>query len=189
MTWMPGSVEHARELARDYHTRAGKPTYVYDHLDEVARLAFQYYGSSYATFNDLEIEPILIISYLHDTLEDTDLTYEEISYNFGTGVATIVRLLTDADGETRAERKRLFGEKMRSSDAARFVKQCDRLQNMQRSYVQNNIDKLRMYCREYDEFRKAVVFKDTELMHALDAVYRDCWSKAFTTLGPDVILC
>ncbi len=46
-----------------------------------------------------------VIAYLHDIVEDTTVSDDEVDARFGPFVGECVRLLTDAPGATRAERK------------------------------------------------------------------------------------
>src|SRR5262245_10796875 len=52
-------------------------------------------------------EDILIAALLHDTIEDTDATREEIVREFGEKVAALVSECTDDKSLEKAERKRL----------------------------------------------------------------------------------
>ena len=50
------------------------------------------------------MEPtVLAAAYLHDTVEDTDATMQEIIREFGTDVAELVYWLTDARGRQSRE--------------------------------------------------------------------------------------
>lgn len=71
---------------------------------------------------------ILIIALLHDTVEDTDCTYEDIEKNFGESICTQVQLLTRVSGEPfSAYAGRLFAN---GSYKAILVKLADRLHNL-----------------------------------------------------------
>src|ERR1700757_1814872 len=50
---------------------------------------------------------LLMAALLHDTVEDTATTFEDIERSFGSEVADIVREVTDDKTLTKAERKRL----------------------------------------------------------------------------------
>lgn len=95
--------------------------------------------------------------WLHDIVEDTDTTREDIQREFGYGVALIVWAVTDGKEETRAQRKRGVYNKIRKAgtDAA-IVKTADRMANIQYSFVTKNTEKLKMYCKEDSEFRANV---------------------------------
>lgn len=128
----------------------GKHPYVV-HLDEVVTLV---------SYDSLAMK----VAYLHDVLEDTKITYEEIEENFGHDVAVSVQCITDPSGPNRKERKKKLHKKLRALDhtqnksyrAALLVKVADRLANV-RACIRNKNDKLlKTYCQEHDQFQKAV---------------------------------
>ncbi|ESN89887.1 hypothetical protein HELRODRAFT_158127 [Helobdella robusta] len=74
---------------------------------------------------------VLQAALLHDTIEDTDTTYDEIEYLFGKKVADIVLEVTDNKGLTRDERKLEQIKKAKSvSHEAKLVKLADKLYNL-----------------------------------------------------------
>lgn len=76
-------------------------------------------------------EDIVCAAMLHDTLEDTSLTYEQIVGEFGLWVADVVKELTQDKSVPWADRRRLMIEKCGSmSPAAKLIKLADRLDNM-----------------------------------------------------------
>ena len=75
----------------------------------------------------------MITALLHDTIEDTDVTYEDIENNFGTLIARNVLELTDPllSAGNRAFRKNIVCEKMaKASIDAKSVKCADILDNL-----------------------------------------------------------
>ena len=73
----------------------------------------------------------LIAAVLHDTVEDTDTTFEEIGAMFGAEVADIVREVTDDTKLDKAERKRLQIEHApHVSKRAALVKLADKTSNL-----------------------------------------------------------
>ncbi|KAM4744717.1 guanosine-3',5'-bis(diphosphate) 3'-pyrophosphohydrolase MESH1 [Anableps anableps] len=77
-----------------------------------------------------EIE-VLQAALLHDTVEDTDTTPEELEDKFGTIVAQIVREVTDDKSLSKQERKRLQVEHApHCSRQAKLVKLADKLYNL-----------------------------------------------------------
>lgn len=138
---------YARNFAINAHKDQmyGNHPYVY-HLD----MTFSFVS------NDGRIEGIL--AYLHDILEDTDISYNDIEKRFGSIVADSVLLLTDEPGINRKERKRKTNEKLSKSSnlSALKVKAADRLANTTQSVIENNLSKIKMYLKEYDDFKKAV---------------------------------
>jgi len=68
---------------------------------------------------------------LHDTVEDTDTTFEELESVFGTTVARIVQEVTDDKSLPKEERKRLqVVHAPHRSHQAKLVKLADKLYNL-----------------------------------------------------------
>jgi GTP diphosphokinase / guanosine-3',5'-bis(diphosphate) 3'-diphosphatase len=100
---------------------AGEP-YV-NHALEVARLV--------AAALPAPDTNLVIAALLHDTVEDTAVTPEEIAARFGEDVSTLVSELTDDKSLPRAERKRLQVENApRKSPRAQMVKIADKISNV-----------------------------------------------------------
>jgi (p)ppGpp synthase/HD superfamily hydrolase len=140
-------VEKAREFAIRAHgdQKYGDKPYVY-HLDAVANLVTEF-GPVYQA-----------AAYLHDILEDTKVTSDEIRKEFGDDITEAVILLTDEPGRNRKERKAKTNQKLAATDnkVALVVKAADRLANMEESAKDPSSGKLDMYIKEYNDFAKAV---------------------------------
>lgn len=68
---------------------------------------------------------------LHDTVEDTDTTLEELELHFGAQVRRLVEEVTDDKTLPKLERKRLQVEHAPySSPGAKLVKLADKLYNL-----------------------------------------------------------
>lgn len=77
---------------------------------------------------DLEV---LMAALLHDTVEDTECTFEEIEELFGAKVLKIVEEVTDDKTLPKVERKRLQIEHAKTiSPKAKLVKLADKLYNL-----------------------------------------------------------
>jgi len=80
---------------------------------------------------DVTDTEILCAALLHDTVEDTDTTREELEAHFGAGVSRIVMEVTDDKRLPKAERKRLqIVHAGGASYAARLVKLADKICNL-----------------------------------------------------------
>lgn len=99
---------------------------------------------------------VLIACILHDTIEDTDTTYNDIKKIFGMEVAEIVYAVTDELGKNRKERKRKTYPKIRKDIRAVIVKLCDRIANVRHSKTGTH-GHYSMYARENEEFLKSIV--------------------------------
>ena len=85
-------------------------------------------------------EDLLCASILHDVIEDSDTTYEELYELFGKRVADLVDELTshkeDIDGDYGGNKADYLIDKMISmSDDALIIKLCDRLQNISDAFT------------------------------------------------------
>ena len=75
---------------------------------------------------------VLCAALLHDTIEDTETTAEELRRAFGESVTAIVLEVTDDKSLPKAERKRLQIEHAKhASPQAKLVKLADKICNME----------------------------------------------------------
>lgn len=104
-------------------------------------------------------EEAQIIGYLHDVVEDTAVSIEEVRAKFGDRVSECVRLVTDETGANRKERKARTNTKLAAvsgeKELALVVKAADRLANLRMSAREGSGSKLEMYRREHVPFRQA----------------------------------
>jgi len=76
-------------------------------------------------------ESLLIAALLHDTVEDTETTFEELGETFGAAVRTLVTEVTDDQSLRKRARKQLQVEHAPgSSDAAKQLKIADKICNV-----------------------------------------------------------
>jgi GTP diphosphokinase / guanosine-3',5'-bis(diphosphate) 3'-diphosphatase len=76
-------------------------------------------------------ENVIIAALLHDTIEDTDTTFDELVGDFGSEIADIVLEVTDDKSLPKADRKRLQIEHAPTiSDPAKLVKLADKICNV-----------------------------------------------------------
>ena len=106
------------------HRRKGEAEEPYvNHLTEVADLV------SRATAG-ADVDAI-VAAVLHDTVEDTETTFEEIADQFGSRVAALVAEVTDDKSLPKAERKRLQIEHAaHASHGAKLIKLADKTSNL-----------------------------------------------------------
>ena len=140
-------MEEAREFAVRRHGDQKYGDHPYSvHLDAVARISKDY-GDTAGT-----------IAYLHDVVEDTDVTVSEIELKFGKLVADCVAILTDEPGKNRKERKSKTYAKMAAvsgeTQIALIVKAADRLANMRSCVAANHQRLLSVYKKEHSVFRR-----------------------------------
>lgn len=99
----------------------------------------------------------IIGGYLHDGIEDGDLTYNKILKAFGYNVAEIVLAVTDpSDVRNRKEKKIIVYTKIKAYPKATPTKVADRIANVAHGIRMGNHDKTKMYYKEAPEFREAL---------------------------------
>lgn len=136
----------ARDMATQYHKGQcyGDRPYEY-HLAQVADIV-----SSLGTEH-------VVVAWLHDILEDTQLKFHRIEELFGYGIATNVAALTDPHLPSRKQRKERMDARLLSIarsmphfDVALQVKCADRLSNIRNSI--GDARRLAMYESEHASF-------------------------------------
>jgi len=98
---------------------------------------------------DDKLETLIIASLLHDTLEDTNTTFEEIEKNFGKEAANLVLELTSSFDEVKkvGKEKYLSKKMVEMSNDALIIKLADRLNNVS-DLKTSNADKRKRYLIE-----------------------------------------
>ncbi|MFL9906759.1 HD domain-containing protein [Paraburkholderia sp. RL17-337-BIB-A] len=106
----------------------------------------------------VEDERVLIAAVLHDTIEDTETTEQELLRLFGKDVADIVMEVTDDKTLPKAERKRLQVEHAAHiSRRAKLVKLADKICNLRDIATNPPADWSLERKQEYFDWAKAVV--------------------------------
>lgn len=84
-----------------------------------------------ASVGGIEDADIIAAAILHDTIEDTETSRDELIELFGIRVADIVAEVTDDKSLPKAERKRLqIDHAPHLSSGAKLVKLCDKISNV-----------------------------------------------------------
>lgn len=132
-----------------------KTNHLYDnnpysvHLSMVAMYAMKYID--FLPSKEAQ-ENVLSACWLHDTIEDCRLTYNDIKSVAGEQVADIVYAVTNEKGKNRKERASdLYYFGIRNTAWATYVKFCDRLANVKYS-KDTNSKMLEVYKNENEYF-------------------------------------
>ena len=136
---------HAHNYALDVHDgqRYGDKPYIF-HLDGVARLA-----DERNKFPQLR-STVIACCYLHDTIEDTDVTHEDLVKVFGVCIADVVRYVTKVEGESYEA----YMMKVLSSVLAIEVKKCDTMFNLHNSFKEGNKARVLKYLKQLEILEK-----------------------------------
>jgi guanosine-3',5'-bis(diphosphate) 3'-pyrophosphohydrolase len=172
-------VSEAAELAARRHAgqqrngRANEP-YV-NHLAEVASLL-----SAATEGTDAEL---VAAGWLHDTLEDTKTTHEELAEYFGLRVAGLVQECTDDMNLPKSERRRLqIVDCPHKSDGAKLIKIADKISNVRARIFPNPNDGQREELAGYVAWAEQVVAGCRGGNAALDAMFDETVANARATL-------
>lgn len=135
------AVNFAAQRHKDQTRRDGTTPYI-NHPIEVMQLLLDV-GDVY----DVEI---LAAAVLHDTVEDTETTSDELRAKFGERVAFLVAQCTDDKSLPKSERKRLQVEHApHMNPDAKLIKICDKTSNMRSLVEHPPLDWTWERCSEY----------------------------------------
>lgn len=126
----------------------------------------------------VEDQRVLVAAILHDTIEDTDTTEQELVKHFGKDIADIVLEVTDDKALPKAERKRLQIEHAAHiSRRAKLVKLADKICNLRDITASPPADWSPQRKLEYFDWAKSVVDRlrgvHPGLEHLFDKAYED----------------
>lgn len=159
---------HALAVSRHVAQKHGRTPYV-RHLALVVSKLKEVVPAS-----DDEFYELVAAAWLHDVVEDTKTTIEEIKEEFGDRVADLVWAVTDEAGKNRREKKKRTYPKIRSTGRATLIKLCDRVANVEMSRSEPRF--FAMYRDEHDEFKAALFDESDEecrpLWEALDVLFK-----------------
>lgn len=111
-----------------------------------------------ANEGNIDDEAVLIAAILHDTIEDTETSSDELVAQFGRTIADIVGEVTDDKSLPKAERKRLQVEHApHISERAKLVKLADKICNLRDIAASPPAGWSLERKREYFDWAKAVI--------------------------------
>lgn len=122
-------------------------------------------------------DPVVILgALLHDTVEDTNTTFDEIEQEFGYTVSQVVQEVTDDKSLPKAERKSLqIQNAPKRSHRAKLIILADKLYNLRDLQENKPPSWTPERVKEYFKWAKAVVDKirrtNSDLETALDRIF------------------
>lgn len=153
-------IKKARELAFAYHKNQRYGNYPYSkHLEAVVKVA-QFF--SYMIPEE-DQDDIICASYLHDILEDTLCTHDEILRALNPRILLLVKLLTKNGSDPES-----YFNQVALDDLAIFVKLCDRYSNVLACVQDGNLGKLSKYNEQNPSFVRILLRK--KYIHLLEEI-------------------
>jgi guanosine-3',5'-bis(diphosphate) 3'-pyrophosphohydrolase len=138
--------DKAQQFALSKHTNQKYGEYPYSyHLSYVVNILKEYgYG---------EDNIIICSAWLHDTIEDTDTTYEMLVSEFNQEIADTVYAVTNEPGKNRMEKFSKTAPKIIANKKALILKLADRITNTEFN-LENDSRIYQVYCREFPQFKQ-----------------------------------
>lgn len=135
-------IETAKSLASALHSKQqyalGLP-YFKGHIcavvEEVKR------QTAFGLYSESDINTAVCVAYLHDILEDTPYTYQELHDTFGYKIADAVVAITKTKDETYKQ----YLVKVQSDYYAALVKKADAMVNLRFSMMTNSVGRVQKY--------------------------------------------
>lgn len=131
--------DKAHAFAQEKHKgqKYGEHDYMH-HLEQVAEVCDEFYTGI------VDTGLIYSIAILHDILEDTDTTYEELSHEFGGEVGMAVYMLTKVKGEDYND----YISAVKTNPLSLYVKKWDTFCNLQESLKQGDVRRVNKYAKQ-----------------------------------------
>jgi guanosine-3',5'-bis(diphosphate) 3'-pyrophosphohydrolase len=121
---------------------------------------------------------VICAALLHDTIEDTDTTAEELEAEFGTTIRDIVIDVTDDKTLDKAVRKqRQIEHAAHISDTAKLVKLADKISNLRDVASCPPTEWSINRRREYFDWAKAVIDKLRGVNGPLEVIFDEAYSR------------
>ena len=172
-------VSEAAELAARRHngqTRKGRGEEPYiNHLAEVANML-----SAVTNGEDAEL---VAAGWLHDTIEDSETTHDELAQRFGLRVAGLVQECTDDMSLPKHERRRRqVADAPKKSDSAKLIKIADKISNIRARIFADPSAAQRAELADYLAWAEQVVANLRGGNARLDALFDEVVANARSTL-------
>ena len=129
---------------------------------------------------------LVLAGLLHDTIEDTETTLDELEAEFGHEVAELVAEVSDDKTLEKAERKRLQIEKAPAkSDRAKMLKLADKTSNLHSIIHSPPVDWSPERKREYFKWAGEVVVGCRGVNEYLEKEFDRTWRRGMDMLDEE----
>ncbi|MBO3461667.1 bifunctional (p)ppGpp synthetase/guanosine-3',5'-bis(diphosphate) 3'-pyrophosphohydrolase [Aetokthonos hydrillicola CCALA 1050] len=134
-------------------------------------------------------DPIVIMgAILHDTVEDTDTSFEELEQEFGKDVQHLVKEVTDDKSLPQQKRKQLQVEHAAHlSERAKLVKLADKICNLRDMVVSPPHDWSTERKQEYFQWGKSVIDQIRGIHPDLERIFDDVYQQGVEQLNNTLV--
>lgn len=157
-------LEELRSWASKAHEKQKYDNHPYSkHLADVEAVVLKYKHH----FTAEQLRLLRRCAWLHDVLEDTPVSFDQLRSVAGPVEASLVQLVTDEPGKNRKERKEKTYPKTRTSPLAVALKLADRIANVENA-CETKYSLINMYRKEHPDFKKGL---------KQDGSFNDMWER------------
>lgn len=145
MSYNISGAQSAKMFSKFAHKgqKYGKDDYFEKHIEDVVHKVKTLLNTNLVKHDNYSI--CIMVAYLHDVIEDTDATYEDIYETFGWDVAKAVQCLTKSELYKHMKDYYNYIEEVKMNQYARIVKIADTLSNLEASIVINDEKRIKKY--------------------------------------------
>jgi len=140
-----------------------------EHLENVANLVEKHFGKTNRK-SIKSLDEAVSAAWMHDVLEDTNVTLKQLDKLFPENIVSLVESLTDSRGKNRRDRHLRTYWSIRDCPVATLIKLSDRHHNQERS-LEYGERWVAMYNQEFERFSFAF-WRPNE--------YVDLWTELFS---------
>jgi len=170
------ALQFSAEKHKNQRRKGANASPYINHLIQVAEILW--------TVGNVRDVTLLVASILHDTIEDTDATPDEIGAQFGEDVLALVLEVTDDRSLPQKERKQLQVETApHKTRKAKLLKIADKISNVQDIITSPPRDWSLERKQEYLLWTESVVAGLRGVNENLEGYYDDLLSKGKQLLG------
>lgn len=143
-------IDHARNFAIEKHGDQKYGMFDYQiHLINVVNVLLR---NNILPNSEKNID-LWISAWLHDILEDTATSGQELADEFGDNISETVWALSDEGNGGRNEKKQKMYQKLVLNQDGIIIKLADRIANLEFSIINGSKDKIEMYLLENKELK------------------------------------
>lgn len=166
--WSADLYQKAIKFAGEAHTSQKIPGSALPYVVHLSNVAMEVMRVLPNTSSEISSDFAVICALLHDILEDTEVTFQEIEKAFGNRIAQIVQSLTKRSDLPKSEAMKDSLERilLQPKEAA-MVKLADRITNLQAPPDHWDIDKRKKYVEEAKLILEELGFVNQELAERL----------------------